>query len=135
MKKYLLSALFLFIFIQAKAQKYRFETSAVSISILDEKNKWSEFTKFKDAKLVVTLDTEKDRITVFSEIVQFFKIINYKEVVVKNNDEIASFECTNQDGEKCLISVYTYKNQAIKNRLYINYRDRIFAYNMKYSVK
>lgn len=135
MKNYIFLFLLFAFSTTVHSQKYRFETSGISMSVIDKNGKWTEFTKFKDAKIVVTLDTQKNRISVYSEIIQFFKIINYKETIVNDGNEIASFECANQDGEACLLSIYTYKNQSIKNRLYINYRDRIFAYNMKYVEK
>ena len=132
MKKIFLILLFLTVSVKSFSQKYRFETTGVSMSVIDKNGKWTDFTKFKDAKIVISLDTKKNRITIYSEMLQFYKIINYKDPIVKSDTEIASFECTNQEGETCLLSIYTYKNQAIKNRLYINYRDRIFAYNMNF---
>ena len=132
MKKVLILFLFITISVKTYSQKYRFETSGVSMSIVDKKGKWTKYTDFKEAKIVITLDTQKDRITIYSEMLQFFKIVNYKEPITQKGDEVASFECVNQEGETCLISIYTYKKKEVKNRMYINYRDRIFAYNMSF---
>lgn len=115
------------------AQKYRFETTGVSMSAISDKGKWSDYTKFKEAKIVVNFDSSKDRITIYSEILQFFKIINYKnKVTAKDGTEIESFECKNEEGVTCLLSIYTYKNKDPKNRLYVNFRDRVFVYDMNY---
>lgn len=134
LKKNILLLLILFsISTIVSAQKYRFETTGVSMSIISDKGKWSDYTKFKEAKIVVTFDSNKDRITIYSEILQFFKIVNYKnKITAKDGTEIESFECKDQEGVACLLSIYTYKNKDPKNRLYVNFRDRIFVYDMNY---
>lgn len=113
------------------SQNYRFETTGVSVSV-NEKGKWSAYPPFKETKVVVVFDSNKNRITIYSEQLQFYKIVNYKEEAKTNNAEIVTFECLNQDNEACIISIYTYKKGDIKNRLYVNFKDHAISYNMKY---
>lgn len=131
MKKIVFIIVFIFSNINSFSQKYRFETTDVSLSI-NEKGKWSAYAPFKEAKIIIVFDQNKDRITVYSEILQFFKILKFKEEAKTKEAEIVTFECLNQENEACIISIYTYKKGNIKNRLYLNFKDRILVYNMKY---
>lgn len=121
----------LFIGLNAAAQTYRFETSAVSMSIKNSKGKWSPYSDFKDAKIVVTLDTNKDRIVVYSEAVQLYTILGYNDPQSNEEGSVDTFQCVNGDGEKCVLTIRTIKGSDVK-QLYIYEDSRVLIYNMKY---
>ncbi|MCL9806867.1 hypothetical protein NAT51_15130 [Flavobacterium amniphilum] len=117
----------------AKAQTYRFEVSAVSMSVKD-KGKWSSFTPFKEAKIIANLNTQKNYIAVYSEIEQYFKIVKYYDKKEEDGKEIVGFDCVDQNAEPCFLEIQTRKKENM-SQLYINYPDRIFVYNMRYVKK
>ena len=129
--KILLFALFFGTIVNA--QTYRFEVSAVSMSV-KEKGKWSSFTPFKEAKIVASLNTKKNFIAVYSEIEQYFKIVKYYDKKEENGKEIVGFDCVDQNAESCFLEIQTRKKENM-SQLYINYNDRILVYNMKYVKK
>ncbi|MFC7773879.1 hypothetical protein [Flavobacterium sp. GCM10027622] len=134
MKSYLkIIIVFLFLGTVAQAQVYRFEVSAVSLSV-KEKGKWSAFTPFKEAKIIANLNTKKNYIAVYSDIEQYLKIQKYYDKKVENNKEIVGFDCVDQYGEPCYVEIQTRKKENM-SQLYINYSDRIMVYNMKYVKK
>ncbi|HKX86443.1 MAG TPA: hypothetical protein VJL37_07210 [Flavobacterium sp.] len=134
MKSYIKIFLFvLFLGTAAQAQVYRFEVSAVSMSV-KEKGKWSNFTPFKEAKIVASLNTKKNYIAVYSDIEQYFKIEKYYDKKIENGKEVVGFDCADQYGEPCFIEIQTKKKENM-SQLYINYNDRILVYNMKYVKK
>ncbi|WP_310556136.1 hypothetical protein [Flavobacterium sp.] len=124
--------LFLFSISKIYGQTYNFETTDLSISVKDNTKKWSDFANPKDVKISVVLDTKKDRITIYSEIYQFFKIVNYKEKQIVNNRDIVSFDCVNQEGTKCLLAIHTINDQKNSNQLYVYFKDIVLIYNMIY---
>lgn len=124
-------AFLLFIGLSAAAQSYRFETSGVSMSIKNSKGKWSPYSDFKEAKIVVTLDTNKDRIVVYSEIVQLYTILGYDDPKSNEEGSVDTFQCVNGDGEKCVLAIRTIKGSDVK-QLYIYEDSRVLIYNMKY---
>lgn len=121
----------LFIGLNAAAQTYRFETSGVSMSIKNAKGKWSPYSDFKDAKIVVTLDTNKDRIVVYSEVVQLYTILGYDDPKTSEEGSIDTFQCVNVDGDKCVLAIRSLKGTDVK-QLYIYEDSRVLIYNMKY---
>lgn len=114
------------------SQDYRFITTGVSVSEKDKKGKWSDYTDFKKTEIIVNLNTDKNRIMIYSNVEQLFKIVEYYDKKSTPTDDIASFQCVTNDGENCVVSIYTRKNQGSRKQLYIYYKDRIIVYNMKY---
>ncbi len=116
-----------------QAQVYRFEVSGVSMSV-KQKRTWSEFTAFKPARFVASLNTPKNYIAIYSEIEQYFKIQKYYDEKQENGKQILGFDCVDLNGETCYIEIQTRKKENM-SQLYINYDDRILVYNMKYMKK
>ena len=121
----------LFIGINASAQTYRFETTGVSMSVKNAKGVWSAYTPFKDTKIVITLDTTKDRIVVYSEVIQLYTILGYDDPKTNEQGSIDSFQCVNNDGEKCVLVIRTDKDSKQK-QLYIKEDSRVLVYNINY---
>ena len=111
-------------------QLYRFKTTSVAVSEKNDRDVWEKWSKAKEVNLVVTLDTNKNRIIVYSEILQLFEILEYIDEVSTKNDDTVAFVCKNNDGIDCTISIITRKNQGNRKQLYITYEDRILNYNI-----
>ena len=80
--------------------------------------------------MIVTLDMENHRIVVYSEVIQLFSIVKYGDQETKGDDDVVSFNCVDNNGLECLLTIYTRKKQGNRNQLYIVYQDMIIAYNM-----
>jgi hypothetical protein len=80
--------------------------------------------------MIVLLDMESHRIVVYSEVIQLFSIIKYGNQETKGDDDVVSFDCVDNNGVECVLSIYTRKKQGNRNQLYITYQDMIIAYNM-----
>ncbi len=129
--KNIILIVFLFFGLQSFCQLYRFKTSSVSVSSKLVSGKWDKWSKDKEAKLVISLDSQKDRIIIYSEIIQLFDITEYIDEVVTPTDNTVSFVCKSNDGENCTISIITRKNQNNRMQLYINFDDLILNYNIE----
>lgn len=128
--KYLLLFLF-FASATTYAQKYRFKTSSFMVSNKDKKGKWSDWSKQQKSEMIVLLDMESHRIVVYSEVIQLFSIMKYGNQETKGDDDVVTFNCVDNNGVECTLSIYTRKKQGSRNQLYITYQDMIIAYNMK----
>jgi hypothetical protein len=115
---------------KAIGQIYLFETTDVTMSVKD-KGKWSDFADPKNAKVSVVLDTRKNRITVYSESTQFFKIRDYLPKENLKDRSIVTFNCTNQEGTKCQLAIHSLKKEKGSNQLYIYFKEIVLIYNMK----
>ncbi len=114
----------------AYSQNYKFKTASLSVTTKNEKGKWGEWSAPKNVNLIVTLDTKKNRIVVYSQIIQLFDIVEYIDTTINESDKIDAFFCKDNQGEECTLSIITRKKQENRKQLYINYEDRIIVYNL-----
>ena len=120
----------MFVFQQIKAQTYKFKTSGFSVLEKNEKGKWGKWSDLNSTAILVTLDTDKSRIVVYSQIIQLFEIVVYQPVEENETDTVYSFTCKDNEGVDCTVSIITRKKQDNRKQLYINYGNRIIMYNI-----
>ncbi len=124
--------LFLTTFIQQSyCQVYKFQTTGFSVLEKNEKGNWGKWSDLQDASIIITLDTTKNRIVIYSQEIQLYEIMNYEKVQENENDEIYTFQCRNDDGEPFVISIIKRKNQENRKQLYINQKNVIVVYNIR----
>ncbi|NDP28379.1 MAG: hypothetical protein GZ087_13285 [Flavobacterium sp.] len=117
-------------FHQSYGQTYKFSTSGLSVMQKDQKGDWGKWSDLNLVTILIKLDTDKNRIVVYSEALQVFEIIDYIPLEEGENDSVYSFTCKDNNGEECTISIITRKKQDHRKQLYINYEDRIILYNI-----
>ncbi|HQF48891.1 MAG TPA: hypothetical protein PLZ71_09570 [Flavobacterium alvei] len=112
------------------SQTYNFKTSGLSVLQKDSKGNWGKWSDLNLVNILVKLDTNKNRIIVFSESLQVFEIVDYIPLEESESDSVYSFTCKDNNGENCTLSIITRKKQDNRKQLYINYEDRIIVYNI-----
>lgn len=115
---------------QSYSQTYTFKTSGVSVMSQDKKGDWGEWSNLKNVTFIVKLDTNMNKILIYSEEIQYFDIVEYLPQEENDTDSIYSFACKYNGGEECTLSIITRKNQDNRKQLYVNYSDQIIVYNM-----
>jgi len=117
-------------FQKSTAQVYRFKTSTLSVMDKNDKGAWNKWSDFKKAEIIITLDGKKDRFIVNSRDLQLYTINSYMEKVSTENDDTIGFNCTDNDGAKCVILIVTRKKEDNRMQFYINYTDLKMVYNI-----
>jgi surfactin synthase thioesterase subunit len=115
---------------QSYSQTYKFKTSGFSILEKNNKEKWGKWSDLNLVNILVTLDTNKNRFVVYSQIVQLFEIVEYIPTQENDTDIVYSFTCKDNNGLDCTISIITRKQQENRKQLYITYDDHIILYNI-----
>ncbi|MBF2708729.1 hypothetical protein IR213_09020 [Flavobacterium soyangense] len=115
---------------QSYGQTYKFSTSGLSVLEKDQRGNWGKWSDLKLVNILVKLDTDKNRIIVYSEAIQVFEIVDYIPLEESETDSVYSFTCKDNNGEDCTLSIITRKKQDNRKQLYINYDDRIILYNI-----
>ena len=129
--KYLYSFCFIaFIALQSPAQTYKFLTTGFSVMEKNANGEWGKWSDLKDTSIVITLDTTKNRIIVYSQEIQLYDIVNYEEKEENDTDLIYPFACKDDDGLPFTISIITRKKQDNRKQLYINQKNFIVVYNI-----
>ena len=131
----IIKILFLFLIFSLGVQKtfsqtYKFEATGFSVMEKDTKGAWGNWSELQPVNIVITLDTNKNRIVVYSKEIQLYEIQNYEEKQDSETDEIYPFACKDIDGEPFTISIIIRKNQGNRKQLYINQRNVIIVYNI-----
>lgn len=117
-------------FQNASSQTYKFRTSGFSVLNKNVNNKWGKWSDLELLNIPVVLDTDKNRIVVYSQIVQWFEISDYIATEENDTDIVYSFICIDNEGTSCKLSIITRKLQENRKQLYINYDNRIIVYNI-----
>lgn len=113
-----------------KSQSYKFRTSGFSVLDRKENNKWGKWTDLELLNVPVVLDTDKHRIVVYTQIVQWFEITDYIATEENDSDIVYSFICKDNEGIDCKLSIITRKLQGNRKQLYVNYDNQIVVYNI-----
>ena len=112
------------------SQSYKFKTTALSVSVKEVNNKFGNWSELKPVSIVINLDTKKNRIVIYSEVIQVFDIVEYLPTEENDKDLIYPFVCKDNSGEDCTLSFITRKSQDNRKQLYVKYEDRVLAYNI-----
>lgn len=130
LRNLLLFVIFNFGIQKTSAQVYEYKTSNLSVMDRNENGKWNNWSEFKKAEIIITLDVKKDRFILNSKDLQLYKIDTYLEKVSDDEDDTLAFNCTDNTGEKCVILIVTRKKQGNRKQFYINYNDLKMVYNI-----
>jgi hypothetical protein len=128
--KAILLIIFLAAGIQSSAQVYRFQTTGFSVMEKNPKGTWGKWSDLQEAKIIITLDTNKNRIIIYSQEIQLYKIVNYEPKEESDDDLVYPFSCADEDGFPFTISIITRKKQGGRKQMYINQKDVIVMYNI-----
>jgi hypothetical protein len=125
--------LLLFLFFgmnQAFSQVYKFKTTGLSVVAKGTNGKYGDWSELKLVNILINLDTNKNRIVIYSEAIQLFEIIEYLPAEESENDLVYPFVCKDNNGEDCTLSFITRKKQDNRKQLYIKYDNRVLVYNV-----
>jgi hypothetical protein len=130
MKKTVLLVFLLFGLLSGYSQTITMKTSSVSVCEKTARGSWSDWTDFKKAEVLITIDAKKNRIVINSPEIQVFTITSYGEKIETANDKIVPFDCMDNNGSKCKILAITRKKEGNRMQFYVNYSEVKFVYNI-----
>jgi hypothetical protein len=84
------------------------------------RGKWGKWSDLQLVNILVSLDTKKSRIVIYSEVIQLFEIIQY-QATEENDTDVVYLACKDNNGDDCTLSIITRKQQDNRKQLYINY--------------
>lgn len=122
--------LLMMVSVNAAAQTYTFKTTGFSVMERNANGEWGKWSDLKPAEIIVTLDTTKDRIVIYSQEIQVYKIVNYDAKEENETDLVYPFTCADENGWPCVISFITRKSQDNRKQLYIKHQDVVLMYNI-----
>ena len=118
-------------FSNSYSQTYKFISTGFSVTEKGSNGKWGKWSDLKNTSVVVSLDTNKNRIIIYSQEIQLYEILKYEATIDNDTDLIYPFTCKNDDGEPFTISIITRKDQDNRKQLYLNQKDIMIVYNIE----
>ena len=130
MKKIFLSLIVLLLSFISNAQSVlKIRTSHTSEKHTDYYGNWTEWSDWKEANILIVVDSQQDRITIYSETTQTFDIIQDEgESLSDRGDPTLNYYCVDENGTKCRIRIV---KRTSGTQIYVDYSNLILCYNLK----
>ncbi|MBU3680775.1 MAG: hypothetical protein FGM16_02415 [Flavobacterium sp.] len=116
----------------AKAQTYKFIATGFSVMEKNSSGEWGNWSDLQDTKLIISLDTDKNRFLIYSQEIQWYDILAYLKEEENAENIISPFSCKDEDGYAVNLSIITRKNQGNRKQLYITRKNFILVYNIEH---
>ena len=133
MKKIALFSVFLFLLTlgSGHAQTDKFITTGFSVMEKNSDGKWGNWSDLQETKLIISLDTNKNRFLIYSQEIQWYDILDYEKEEVTEENIVNPFSCKDEDGYAVTLSIITRKNQSNRKQLYITRHNYVLVYNIE----
>lgn len=115
----------------AFCQVYKLRTTAISYKYKINESSWSDWVEWEETSVLVIIDVNKERITVYYKEIQEYDIYQSEgKNIDDEGDERITYYCINKDGLKCRIRLAKLVSRGGGMQLYIDYSDVLFVYNI-----
>jgi len=122
----------LFAVASAKSQTYKFVATGFSVMERNSNGEWGNWSDLQDTKLIISLDTDKDRFLIYSQEIQWYDILAYQKEEETDENIISPFSCKDEDGYAVNLSIIKRKNQGNRKQLYITRKNFVLVYNIEH---
>lgn len=112
-------------------QVYKLKSTSVAFKHKINDYRWSDWSEWEETTVLVTIDLNKDRITIYSKETQIYDVAeNEGEKYDSDGDKTLSLYCVDKDGLTCRIRLVKLNSQGGRNQLYVDYNDMKWVYNV-----
>lgn len=115
----------------AFGQVYKLKSTSYSSKYKVNDYRWSDWAEWEESNVLITIDINKDRITIYSKLTQVYDIAENEGETFDNDGDITlSLFCVDKDGLTCRIRLVKLISQDGRNQLYVDYDDLKWVYNV-----
>ena len=111
-------------------QVYKLKSTSFSYKYKINDYRWSDWDEWKEATVLITIDLNKDRITIYSKVTQVYDVAENEGEYDSDGDKTLSLYCVDKDGLTCGIRLVKLNSRGGKKQLYVDYKDMILVYNV-----
>jgi hypothetical protein len=112
-------------------QVYKLKSTSYSSKYKINDYRWSDWGEWEETTVLITIDLNKDRITIYSKVTQVYDVAeNEGETYDSDGDKTLSLYCVDKDGLTCRIRLVKLISQGGRNQLYVDYKDMKWVYNV-----
>jgi len=132
MKKLFVLLFVLFCFVQINyADVTKLRTSGVATQYKNEySGVWGDWGAWEDCNVLIVIDEDRDRITIYSQRTQEYDIIGIGQEEEDYESSSLTFDCVDEEGIRCSLTIRVYNNNSLGSQLYVNYNDIRWVYSI-----
>ena len=130
MKKLFILLLALFCFVQFNyAEITKLRTSHIAYQSKNEySGMWGEWGSWEDCNVLIVIDYDKERITIYSQRTQEYDIITQTQEDEDYESNSLYFDCVDAEGLRCTVQIRIYNDGERGAQLYVTYSDIRWVY-------
>jgi hypothetical protein len=112
-------------------QVYKLKSTSFSSKYKINNYRWSDWSELEETSVLITIDLNKERITIYSKETQVYDVAENEGETYDNDGDITlSLFCVDKDGLTCRIRLVKLISQDGRNQLYVDYNDMKWVYNV-----
>src|SRR5690554_999480 len=110
----------------------KMKTTSIAYSYKENGYNWANWSDFEPTSILVLMDLDKERITVYSKETQIYDIAKDEgKTTDSDGDDFYSFLCVNEGGKACRVRLAKLNSQGGRNQLYVKFDDMKWVYNLR----
>jgi len=110
----------------------KMKTTSIAYNYKENGYSWANWSDFEEASMLVLMDLDRERITIYSKETQVYDIAKDEgKTTDSDGDEFYSFLCVNEDGKACRIRLAKLNSQGGRNQLYVEFDDMKWVYYLR----
>lgn len=132
MKKITLLIILIFSGLSMNAQILKLKSTAFAFKSKNQDNQWKPWTDWKDDGVLITINLDSGRITIYSNETQVYDVAKNegKTIDRESNTTTYKFLCINEDGLQCHVRLLNYSDPKKSNQLYVDFANMRWVYNV-----
>lgn len=132
MKKLFVLLFILFCFVQINyADVTKLRTSGLAHQYKNEySGVWGDWGDWNDCNVLIVIDEDRDRITIYSQRTQEYDIIGIGQEEEDYESSSLTFDCVDEEGIRCSLTIRVYNDNSRGSQLYVNYSDVRWVYSI-----
>lgn len=113
------------------AEVTKYTAYSLAMKSTDNRGNWSKWSNWESCSILVVLDSDKERFTIYSHKTQVFDIISYEDWESDGEGgRTMSLSCVDADGLRCTLRYRQDKDGDFQ--LYVDYSNLMYVYNIRF---
>lgn len=111
------------------AEIYKFQAQQFAYKYQYNDGSWADWSDWEKSSLLIVMNTDNDRIRIYSDSPQEYDVYNYQESYVDSDGWTTStLNCVDADGTQCELRLRVSDDGDAQ--LYVDYTDVMWVYNI-----